>query len=299
MVLVFMGLLMALSGCTQSPPKISPIYEDHAVVASKPILRFAVHPLHNPDRLNQVFGPLIAHLNSKITGYQFQLEASVNYAAFEKKLEKREVEFALPNPYQTIKSIKYGYKVFAKMGDDENFRGVILVRRDSSIAKIRDLKGKSISYPAPTALAATMLPQLFIFDHGLDVVHATKSLFVGSQESSIMNVYLGVSDAGCTWPPPWKAFVQANPEKAKDLKVIWETSSLPNNGLVARDDQKADLVLRIQNELIHLNDEPVGKQILIGLGLSRFEKATIETYKPVESFLLRFARDVRDPERER
>ncbi|MEZ4694041.1 MAG: PhnD/SsuA/transferrin family substrate-binding protein [Aliarcobacter sp.] len=50
-------------------------------------------------------------------------------------------------------------KVFAKMGDDENFRGIFLVRKDSGIKNFEDLKGKKISYPAPTALAATILPQ--------------------------------------------------------------------------------------------------------------------------------------------
>ncbi len=40
------------------------------------------------------------------------------------------------------------------MSDDNNFRGIILVRKDSGIKKLTDLKGKAESFPTPTALAA-------------------------------------------------------------------------------------------------------------------------------------------------
>ena len=91
------------------------------------------------------------------------------------------------------------------MGDDNKFAGIILVRRDSGINKLSDLKGKKVSYPARTALAATMMPQYYFQTHGLDVNRDIENLYVGSQESSIMNVYLGNVAAGATWPMqnPW------------------------------------------------------------------------------------------------
>ncbi|HEY5994325.1 MAG TPA: PhnD/SsuA/transferrin family substrate-binding protein, partial [Gallionellaceae bacterium] len=66
---------------------------------------FAVHPLHNPARLFEVYGPLIDYLNRNIPGVTFRLEASRNYEAFEEKLYGRKFGFALPNPYQTLKSL--------------------------------------------------------------------------------------------------------------------------------------------------------------------------------------------------
>lgn len=88
------------------------------------------------------------------------------------------------------------------MGDDDNFRGIILVRKDSGIKSVKDLVGKNISYPAPTALAATMMPQWYLHIHGINIHTDITNSYVGSQESSIMNVFLGKSAAGATWPPP-------------------------------------------------------------------------------------------------
>jgi len=65
---------------------------------------------------------------------ELRLEASRNYPAYDKKLFAGHFHFALPNPYQTVTAQKNGYKIFGKMGDDDNFRGIILVRKDSGIS---------------------------------------------------------------------------------------------------------------------------------------------------------------------
>ena len=165
-----------------------------------------IHPLHNPQRLIEVYGPIIDYINRNIPEAQFKLEASRNYAEYEKKLYAGHFAFAMPNPYQTLQSLKHGYHVFGKMGDDDMFRGIILVRRDSGINTVADLKGKVVSYPSDTALAATMMPQYYLHTHGIDVNRDIENRYVGSQESSIENVLRGHVAAGATWPVPWNSF---------------------------------------------------------------------------------------------
>jgi len=254
---------------------------------------FGVHPLHNPQRLFEIFAPLMDYLSSRISGVQFKLEASRNYAAYDEKLYSRHFHFALPNPYQTINAIDIGYRVFAKMGDDQNFRGIILVRKDSNIREISDLKGKSVSYPAPTALAATMMPQYYIQSHGVDVLNDLDNRYVGSQESSIMNVFLGKVDAGVTWPPPWFVFSKERPEIAEQLEVKWQTDSLPNNSLVVLPGVQQEIVKQVQQLFVGLHHTVEGTQILESMGLSRFEVATDVTYDPVRVFVAQFAEKVR------
>jgi phosphonate transport system substrate-binding protein len=61
-------------------------------------------------------------------------------------------------PYQTLNSLQHGYHIFAKMGEDDRCRGIIIVRKDSNINTVADLMGKIVSFLAPTVLAATMMP---------------------------------------------------------------------------------------------------------------------------------------------
>lgn len=254
---------------------------------------FSVHPLHNPKRLHAIFNPLMEYLSKEIDGVKFVFEASRNYAAYDERLYGGIPHFSLPNPYQTINSLKHGYHVFGKMGDDQNFRGIILVRKDSGIEKVADLKGKTISYPAPTALAATMMPQYFLHSRGLDVMNDVTSSYVGSQESSIMNVFYKDVAAGATWPQPWKALVKERPELERELVVKWQTDTLPNNGLVVRDDVSESIVAQVASLLFNLQNNKQGQEWLEKMELSRFEPATNETYSSVVSFVKKFNAEVR------
>jgi len=254
---------------------------------------FGVHPLHNPKRLQEIFGPIIDYLTDEIPNASFRLEASRNYAAYDKKLYEGKFHFALPNPYQTVNSLKFGYRVFGKMGDDENFCGIIIVRKDGNIREVKDLKGKAVSFPAPTALAATMMPQYYMQSYGLNVMKDIEIKYVGSQESSIMNVYLGNTVAGSSWPPPWRALIKERPELAEALEIKWTTEPLLNNGLVVRADIPDELVKQVADILFSLHKHEKGKRWLKRMELSKFEQADNQTYEIVHEFLKKFNSEVR------
>jgi len=292
--LLILLLITFFSACQKKEEiEYIPLYSEQAPLKKRDVYIFGVHPLHNPKRLFEVYQPMVKYINERLEKSELRLEASRNYAAFDKKLFSGYFHFSLPNPYQTVISTQKGYKVFGKMGDDENFRGIILVRKDSGIKKVSDLKGKVVSYPAPTALAATMMPQWYMHTHGVDVNKEITNSYVGSQESSIMNVYLGKSVAASTWPPPWRAFIKERPEVAEQVTVKWETSSLPNNGLVVREDVPQSVTDRVSKIIFSLHTHDEGKKILEAMELSRYEAAEDKTYDPVRKFLDRFESEVR------
>jgi phosphonate transport system substrate-binding protein len=253
-----------------------------------------IHPLHNPQRLMELYNPIVDYMNENIPEAHFKLEASRNYEEYEKKLYAGEFAFAMPNPYQTLQSLKHGYHIFGKMGDDAMFRGIILVRKDNhKIKKVSDLKGKAVSYPAATALAATMMPQYYLHTHGININRDIENRYVGSQESSIMNVFLGHVAAGVTWSVPWQGFQMEQPDKASQLEVKWQTEPLLNNGWVVRNDIPAPITDKFSKLLFGLKDNEQGKLLLAKLPISHFEPATDETYRPVRVFLEKFSKTVR------
>lgn len=290
-------LSMSLSACTdQQDSEYTPTTSKIRQAGNEPIYIFSIHPLHNPNRLHEIFDPMMDYLSNNIENATFKLEASRNYAAYNKKLYAGKADFSLPNPYQTITSLRHGYKVFGKMGDDENFRGIILVRKDSGISAVEQLKGKAVSYPAPTALAATMLPQYYLQSNGINVMQDIENRYVGSQESSIMNVYLGNVAAGATWPPPWNALSKERPELKETLEIKWQTQSLPNNGLVVHKKIPDSLTHQVSELLFNMHKTKEGKHILEKMELSQFERANNETYQPVLDFLEKFRSTVRPVE---
>lgn len=108
-----------------------------------------------------------------------------------------------------------------------------------------------------------------------------------------MNVYLGISAAGATWPVPWLAFQRKHPDLAKHLVLRWQTETLPNNSLVAREDVPSALVRQVAEVLFTLQHDEEGRRFLSEIPISRFEPATESTYEPVKRYLQEFSRRVR------
>jgi len=282
-------LLGLLAGCRAQIAEVSsPVYTDRPALADNRVeYIIATHPLHNPKRLFEVYQPLVELINSLSAGFTVKFEASRDYEAFEKKLYSRKFHFALPNPHQTIEAERHGYRIVAKMSDDERFRGIIVVRKDSGVTRVADLEGRALSFPARTAVAATMMPKFFLHQNGLDLRRADVR-YVGSQESAIMNVFMGKTLAAGTWPPPWELFVQRSPELAAELAVRWQTSPLVNNGVVVRDDVPDVHWRTVVDVMLNLHLHPRGQAILRKMDLSRFEVADSAAYDPVREFLVRY-----------
>ncbi len=291
---VIVGMLVAACARDESPP--GPRYGRAPEIDTTLVVHFAVHPLHNPAKLIGVYGPLADYLSAQLAPVRFELQASRDYAAFESKIAARDPEMLLPNPWQTLRAIEAGYVVIATAGEARDFRGLILVRRDSGIRAPRDLKGRAVSYPSPTALAACIMPQYLLHDAGLDVVHDLDNRYVGSQESSIMNVVLGRTAAGATWPPPWREFQREHPAEAAELRVAWETPPLVNNSVMMRGDLPVELRERVRSVLLGLPATPDGRALLEHMETARFLRADDSDYDVARAYVARFERDVRKVE---
>jgi phosphonate transport system substrate-binding protein len=298
-LVTFLALLLiswALVACSPDTPDSTLQYSSTPKASTVRVYRLAVHPLHNPEKLSAAYQPLVDHLNRQLQGVKIELESSRDYQGFEKKFRQRGPDFLLPNPWQTLKAIQVGYHVIAMAGDASDFKGIILVRKDGGIAQLADLKGKSVSYPSYTALAAAILPQAYLHAHGINIRRDIQNVYVGSQESSIMNVYLKQTAAGATWPPPWRLFQQDHPQEAAQLQVAWETPSLINNSVMVRDDVPAALAQQVTALLLALPQTAQGKVILGNMQTTRFHPSSDASYQVVADYIARFERDVRPVE---
>ena len=291
MVVLLSGLLV---GCGENASNSGPQYTQRgAAEHGQQIYRLAVHPLHNPQKLYEAYQPLADYLSRRVPGVQFEVEASNSYAHYEEKLKARTPAFALPNPYQSLKALDWGYRVLAEAGNSQDFKGLIIARKDSAIRAPADLRGEVIAYPAPTALAAAMLPQYWLAGQGLKVMQDVESRYVGSQDSSILSAYHQQSAVSATWPPPWRAFQKSHPREAQAMQVLWETPPLINNAVMVRDDIPAELAERVRLILMHLHEDPEGIVILENMQTARFNPADDARYRQtVGSFLAQFQKSV-------
>lgn len=282
-----------LVACRKEPAIAPAVYADNPEEKTIPVYVVSSHPHVSEQRMFELFAPLVDWLNREVKGARFRLETVPDYPTYERRLYDRQYHFSIPNPLHTLESLKHGYLVVGKVADDSQFTGLVLARKDHVPAKVADLKGKKVAYPAATAVAACMMPQLFFTEQGLDVNRDIENIFTGNQESSINAVATGITDVAVTWPPPWNVYQRTRPESADKLQVVWRTPPLVNNGLVVRDDVPKAVREQVVSILFGLSKDARGRKILSDMAYAGFEPATRETYAPVAEFLEQFAKRVR------
>lgn len=261
-------------------------YKPSGVAAAGDTLVFGIHPYTNPQDLFDAYEPVMRYLERKIPGTRFQVEASKDYADYEAKLVAGRFHFSMPNPAQTLLGIEHGYRVIAKMKPDEDFRGLIVARAERNIQSPKQLKGQTVCFPSATAVAGTMLPLLWLHEHGVDVKRDIQVRYVGSQFSSILNAYANDAYACGSTSRFFRTWAKENPEKAKEMQVLWRTEPLPHNGIVARKDVDERLAGQVAQALAAMEKEVDQSQFKIDQ--AHFELASDKTYEPMRDFLRRY-----------
>lgn len=291
MILIISSIFLSSCSDTNNKEKYIPTSKE----TNFKIYKFGIHPYMNSKKMYEFYRPILDFVELNVGDIEIILETSSTYSEYNIKLYRGEFDFSLPNPFQTYNSLQKGYKVFARMKPDSVFRGVFLARKDSNIKTVNQLKGAKISFPAPTALAATMMPLFYLHEHGINVKKDIEKKYVGSQYSSILNAFSSDTLVGVTWPPPWETWKRENPQKAKQMEVIWETDSLINNGVVVKNGVNALIAQKVINALINLDKTPKGKKLLLDAGFKGFTKSKNEDYSIVEDFLVKYDKAIGIP----
>jgi phosphonate transport system substrate-binding protein len=248
---------------------------------------FGIHPYTNPQDLFDAYAPIMRYLESKLPGSRFEVEASRDYPDYEAKLAARRFHFSLPNPAQAVASFEHGYRVIAKMTPDEDFRGLFIARADDAPAAPKALEGKTVCFTSATALAGTLQPLMWLHDQGVDV-KSLKIKYVGSQFSSILNAWSGEYAACGSTSRFFRTWSRNNPDKTRDIKLLWRTPPLPHNAVIARDDVPAEVATKVAGALAGLDKDPAVDQSQFRIDQQHFELADNNAYKPVVDFLRRY-----------
>lgn len=247
-----------------------------------------IHPYANPQTLFGDYELILKYLEQKIPNVKFKLEASKDYADYEEKLANKRFHFSLPNPYQTIYSFNYGYQVIAKMIPDEDFGGLIITTKDSKIKSFNDVKGKKICFVSPSAVAATMLPLMYLQEHGIDVSKDLNIKYVGSQDSTILNVKSKECDIAGSTVRFFRSWSEKNIDASKDISVLWKTEPFIHNSIVAREDVPKKISKQVADALVGLSKDKSVNQSLFKKEQQFFVYATNKNYTKAKKFFITY-----------
>jgi phosphonate transport system substrate-binding protein len=155
-----------------------------------------------------------------------------------------------------------------KYGEAE-YDSVILVRKESGINTVADLRGKVIAFDEPHSTSAHILARMFLAENKLKLQHIT-SFSAGVQPDKVGYVYgsdgtspnlliTGRVDAAAT---SYREFGELRPQIRDRLKMIGRTRPVARQLISVRKDLDPNVAKALREVLLNMDRDPEGREAL-------------------------------------
>lgn len=146
-----------------------------------------------------------------------------------------------------------------------SYRAEILVRKDSGITDISQLKGKKIAWQDPTSPAGYVWPAVELKQHGIDPVKDLQGVTMQGHGPAMMALLNGQVDAAAVFEDARNIIKKDVPDVFDKLVPIYFTQPIPNDTICVRTDMSPEWRTKIQQAFIDIADatkNPQGHEII-------------------------------------
>lgn len=237
---------------------------------------FAVVPQFEQRKLYAIWKPIVDELEKR-TGLSLKLTATLTVPEFERELNKGTFDFIYCNPYHILRMIPTpGYLPLVR--DSAPLRGILVVRKDSPVHSPTQLAGKTVAFPSPNAIGASLLMRADL--SRLYQVSMTP-LYVKTHSSVYLHVVNGLADAGGGVE---KTLNEQDPAIKDALRVLYTTRELPSHPIAAHPRMpKADRE-KVRRALLDMDATKEGRALLAEVPMRQVVPAALEDYLPMRDW---------------
>ncbi|NKI97097.1 putative selenate ABC transporter substrate-binding protein [Rhizobacter sp. SG703] len=258
-----------------------------AQTATPGVLRVTAIPDESPTELARKFAPLGKYLEAKL-GLKVEWTPVTDYAAAVETVVNRKIDLAWFGGFTFVQAnVRSNGKVIplVQREEDERFRSVFITDAKSGIAKLEDLKGRTLSFGSASSTSGHLMPRSFLLAAKINPDADLKRVsFSGAHDATIAAVASGKVDAGALNISVWEKFVADKKVDTSQVKVFFTTPAYYDYNWTVHADMPADLRNKIQQAFLALDPAtPEGKEILGLQRATRFVATKPENYVGIKA----------------
>ena len=280
-LLFLLGLLLCLAAvrvCPAGPAAGAGLMDE---------LLIGIEPEHNifdqMERYRYLAGYLSRHL-----GVEVRLTIMSRYGEVIKRFKTLRLDGAFLTSYTAtmgINELQLEPVVNpVNLNGESTSRGYILVRKDSGIRTVNDMRGKSIVFVDPATTEGYLFPLAYLEQHGITDINTffNRYYFAGSHASAIFAVLDGRADIGAAKNTVFNRLVSGDPSIGQELKIIARSPMVPEITLCIKNEIDQDLRDRLEETLLTMDQTPEGRTVLAQFKALRFVKSSKADFAGIE-----------------
>jgi phosphonate transport system substrate-binding protein len=220
------------------------------------------------------YAPIAADL-TRLLKQPVTIEPVGDYTSLRQGLADKRFDLAMVHPaHVSIQAIKAsGYRLVAVTKGFQNYQAQFLVRADSPLRSLADLKGKKLGAPDEDSITSVMV-RATLRDAGLGG-EQIKLVYTRYQDAVPFFVDNSLTDSGATASA---GIVKA--WSAKGGKVIVKSRAVPIKHIIASPNLSADEIDKVREYLIALSNSDEGRkklELTKYAGFERYDEAALLT----------------------
>jgi phosphonate transport system substrate-binding protein len=226
-------------------------------------ISIGVVPQQAATALAKAWIPVLAEISQR-AGVRLVFKTAPDIPTFEERMKQGEYDIAYMNPYHyTVFSKNPGYHAFARE-KDRKLVGIIVVAKDNPVKNLAELAGQTVTFPAPAAFAASILPRAEFSRLNIPI----DARYVSSHDS----VYRGVAQGSFPAGGGIKRTLEAmDPAIASKLRILTSTPAYVPHAFAAHPRLPAATLEKLRQAMFSLGNDETGRQLLEPLSFKGIE----------------------------
>jgi phosphonate transport system substrate-binding protein len=250
-------------------------------------LTLGIFPYLSPNQMMEQLSPLRKRIEEAL-GKKVSMVSAPDFMSYVDRTTKGEYDLVLTAPHMgRLAQKRDGWQLVVQSG--QKTATVILVRKDSGIQRLEELRGKKMAVGNWRSVTY-LLAEEALTKKGLTLGKDVEVVETATFSNVVQSVFLGEADAGATPTLLWDKWVNVNEEQHNQLQEIFRAPpATPSFLVMASPKTDQATIRRLRESLLSFQDTEEGK---IFLQKSRFEsflpldEATMKRIDPYVHVLL-------------
>lgn len=283
-LLLGLFLILHFTGCSREDIKRVNLNEREEIRDDRQVIRLRIGliPEQGIRKMAARYEPLAKYLSKKI-GLKVTVVYLDSYGEVCDKFIYKQLDAAFFGSFSyALTRAKAGIQPIARPDyhGTSTYRGLIVVKEDSNIKDIADMKDKRLALVHRATFAGYLYPLHYFKQHGINdlVLYFSKISYMGSHDKAIFALLGGKADVATPKDLVYQRVVRENSDLERKLVVLSVSGPVPSNTLCVSKNLEPGLKDKLKDALLSLDDDEEAKPVLEALGAARFIETRDEDY---------------------